>query len=589
MNDALVNSNIPLSPEKKRALLAQLLREKADKSRPLPLSFAEKRMWLLHQLDRDSSAYNSQMLVRFTGQLDITVLEKSLNEVIRRQEILRTIFPTTDGQPFRFICSTTDTNQLPIADLQTISELEREGEAQRLISDNVNQPFDLNRGPILRSLIIRLDTQQYLLLLMMHHIIVDVWSFNILMQELVALYKAFSDGQQSPLPALSLQYADFAEWQQQRFQREALQPQLQYWKNKLAGSPLLLELPTDRPRPTFQSFNGSRHAKILPAAIAKSLNTLSRDREITPFIIMLTALKILFFKWTEQHDIVVGTVVADRSLAETEKLMGCFLNFLPLRSILSSDQTGSELLQQVKKTVLEAYAHQSCPFEKIVEAINPSRRLNLNPIYNVGFLMHNFHFSLDIHLNDKLEAYMMPLDIQASVLDLRFIAIPKDLYEEMVIECEYNVDLFDADTITDLANCYQEILKILVESPETKLSSFELSKNIKTRAEISKVSVQTQQNSMQPTPKIEPTYLTNRIEQIIMNIFIEVLGYSNIGINDNFFALGGDSFQAAQIIAKLENTFQVELSSRSLIKSPTVAGLAIRIQQKQSSHIVSTT
>ncbi|HEY0730621.1 MAG TPA: condensation domain-containing protein, partial [Pyrinomonadaceae bacterium] len=353
-----------------------------------PLSFAQQRLWFLHEIDPSSAAYNMPLAFRLSGQLRVSALQWALNEIVGRHEILRTTFDVLDESPVQLIAATGELS-LAVTDLSSLPSSLTEAEAERLMSEEAQQPFDLKRGPLIRAMLMRLATDEHVLLVTMHHIISDGWSQTILMNELGALYEAALAGRDSPLPELPIQYADFAEWQRRWLQGEVLDQQLDYWRKHLTGAPASLELPADRPRPAVQTFNGARHSFSLSRDLLALVVELSRREDATLFMTLLTAFYVLLHRYTGETDIVVGTPVANRNRQELEPLIGFFVNTLALRANLSGDPAFRELLAQVRNVSLEAYAHQDLPFDMLVEELSPIRDWSRNPLFQVMFAFQN--------------------------------------------------------------------------------------------------------------------------------------------------------------------------------------------------------
>jgi FkbH-like protein len=474
-----------------------------------PMSFAQQRLWFIDQLDPGNPAYNISAAVRLTGPLDVDVLEQSINEVVGRHEALQAVFKSMDGKSVQVLAPNL-TLTLPVVDLRESTKADQEAEARQRAAEAARYAFDLAQGPLLRASLLRLDVEEHIVLFTMHHIISDGWSMGVLVREIGAFYKALSSGRQPLLSELPIQYADFAAWQREWLQGDVLASKLSYWQSKLDGIPLSLEMPTDRPRPAIQIFQGALHEVVLPDDFVESLHTFCHRQEVTLFMVMLAALKVALFKWTGQADIVVGTVVANRNRAEIEPLVGCFMNFLPLRSQVSGNQTCQELLNQVKATVLEAYAQQDCPFDKIVEAIDVERRPNQNPIYNVAFLLQNIDTGENLCFSDALEAtFESEADRQSSLLDLRFIAHERTRPGGLSLVCEYSTDLFEANTTVHLVDFYREILKKFVQHPETSLAQFALPQPLKEQAKAARVREQKQ------TIAIAATFTAEPIEKVL--------------------------------------------------------------------------
>src|SRR4028118_1433592 len=360
----------------------------APRDKDFPLSFAQQRLWFLDQLEPNSSAYNIPAAYRLVGDLNVAVLLQSLNEIVQRHEILRTTFTAIDGKPIAIIAPNL-TLKLPVLDLQNLPEIQRNAEVLRLAEVEAQQPFDLAQGPLLRATLLKLSAAEYVVLFAMHHIISDGWSVGVLLREIATLYEAFSSNKPSPLPELSIQYADFADWQHRWLQGEVLQAQLSYWQQQLAGAPpvfnlkkIATKLPTLPQKNTGDSF-------VLPAKLSEKLKTLSRKEEVTLFMTLLAAFQTLLYRYTNQDDIVVGTDVANRNRGETEPLIGFFVNLLVLRTSLSGNPTFRELLRRVRQVALDAYAHQDLPFAKLVEAVRPDRTASTTPLFQVLFVLQN--------------------------------------------------------------------------------------------------------------------------------------------------------------------------------------------------------
>ncbi|MGA9771369.1 MAG: condensation domain-containing protein, partial [Blastocatellia bacterium] len=347
-----------LSPSRRKLLLQRLAKQakrRANDAGPIlpisrdqntALSFAQQRLWFLDQLAPGNPFYNIVAAVRCKGSLDVAAFEKSLNEIVRRHEALRTTFPSVGGKPVQAI-SPSLVLHLPITDIAEFPESEREQEAQRLASEEALWPFDLAAGPLVRASLLKIDERDHVFLLNMHHIISDGWSMGVFIRELVSLYEAFTEAKPSPLPELQIQYADFAHWQREWLQGEVLGEQISYWKRQLKDMPAL-ELPADRPRPDVEYFHGKQHAIHISRSLTESLKALSLREEATLFMTLLAAFKILLYRYTGQSDIAIGTAIANRNRAETEGLIGFFVNSLVLRTLLSDNPSFIHLLARVR-------------------------------------------------------------------------------------------------------------------------------------------------------------------------------------------------------------------------------------------------
>jgi amino acid adenylation domain-containing protein len=433
-----------------------------------PLSFAQQRLWFINQLAPDNPAYNIPIIINLTGDINIAALEQSLNEILRRHDSLRTNFVVSEGKPVQVVKSSASL-ALSVEDLRELSESDRTKELQRLSTLIAQQSFDLSNEPLWRVKLLRLAEQEYRLLLTLHHIIADGWSMGVLIRELAALYEAYSTGKLSPLPELPIQYVDFAYWQHQWLESEHIQPLLEYWKQQLGGDLTVLNLPTDRPRSPVQTFNGAQAKLILSETLTKALKNLSRQQGVTLFMTLLTAFKILLYRYTGQTDILVGSPIANRNRAEIETLIGFFVNVLVLRTELSSDLSFQDLLARVKSTALEAYVHQDLPFEKLVEEIQPQRDLSYNPLFQVMFVLQNVPIS-NPSLSDVSVTYEEGYN-ETSKFDLTLFM--EDSEQGLVATCEYNTDLFNADTVTRMLGHFQTILESIVSNPEQPISDLE--------------------------------------------------------------------------------------------------------------------
>jgi amino acid adenylation domain-containing protein len=428
-----------------------------------PLSFAQQRLWFLSQMQPESPSYNIPGAVRLTGTLNEIALEHTLKEVIRRHEALRTTFPSVNGQPVQTILEEEDSKLMVVC-------LDGLLEAKRFIDKEAHRPFDLTKNQLIRSTLLHLGEEDYILMLTMHHIICDGWSLGVLFRELVVLYKAFTVGKPSLLPELPIQYADFAYWQRQWLQGEVLETQLSYWKQQLAGEVPVLELPTDRPRPPIQRSRGAVQTFMLPKVLTKALKALSQQENVTLFMTLLAAFKVLLYRYTGQNDIVVGSPIANRNRSEIEGLIGFFVNTLVMRTDLSGNPTFRKLLARVRKVTLDAYAHQDLPFEKLVEELQPERDMSRTPIFQVVFVLQNaptetlnFSGTTLTWLNADSGATRFDLEIHLT-----------EVPEGLSIYVMYNTDLFDGTTIVRLFGHFQNLLEGIVINSEQRLSDLPL-------------------------------------------------------------------------------------------------------------------
>ncbi|WP_292772060.1 amino acid adenylation domain-containing protein [Nostoc sp. NOS(2021)] len=447
-----------------------------------PASFAQQRLWFLDQLISGNAIYNVPTVIRLTGSLKLAALEQTFNEIVRRHETLRTTFIVLDGQPLQAIAPSL-TIPLSVLDLQQLPADEQEVKAKWIITAEIEHPFDLSSGPLLRVILLVLSETEHILLLNMHHIICDDWSMGVLIRELGTLYAAFAQNQPSPLLELPLQYADFAHWQREWLQGEVLQTQLAYWREQL-NAISILHLPTDKPRPAIQSYQGATQFLELPKKLIDALEKLSQQEGVTLFMTLLAAFKTLLYRYTHQEDIALGSPIANRNRSEIEGIIGFFVNSLVLRSNLSGNPTFQELLGRVREVTLGAYSHQDLPFEKLVEELHPERNLSHHPLFQVVFGFQNAPMSaLELpglvpsfmNIDLKKTRFDLELHLWKCSEDFRSLLGGNWEYSEglrgiMV----YNTDLFDKATISRMLEHFKTLLSGIVANPEQRIANLPL-------------------------------------------------------------------------------------------------------------------
>ncbi|AGP35405.1 hypothetical protein SCE1572_13250 [Sorangium cellulosum So0157-2] len=443
--------------------------ERAGREGELPLSFAQQRLWFLDQLKPDSPLYNIAAALRLTGPLSAAALERSLIEIVRRHEALRTTFPAAAGAARQVIASEVRF-ALPVIDLGALPAAAQEDEVRRRAQADAARPFHLGEGPLFRATLLRLSDTAHVLLWTVHHILCDGWSMGVFLAELSALYAALSAGRPSPLPELPIQPADHALWQRRWVSGDLLESQLAYWRRQLGGALPALELPTDRARRAVQSYAGASLPVELPGALCTALRDLCRRQGVTLFMTLLAAFKVLLSRYAGQDDIVVGTPIAGRTQRETEGLIGLFANTLVLRTDLSGEPTFVELLRRVREVTLDAYAHQDAPFERLVEELASARDLSRSPLFQVVFVFQNMPLPA-LSLGD-VSLSLLPVESTTAKFDLTLSLQETD----GVIrgELEYSTDLFDAGTIARMAGHLQTLLEGLAEGPERRIGELGL-------------------------------------------------------------------------------------------------------------------
>jgi len=445
--------------------------EAAHRERP-PLSFAQQRLWFLHQLMPESVEYNIARAVRLRGRVRVELLAASLGEIVRRHGSLRTTFAVEEGQPVQVVAPVLEL-ALPLVDLAALPAGRREAEAWRLSQEDARRPFHLARGPLLRVFLLRLEAEDYIAPSTMHHVIGDGWSSSILFREMGIVYGALRRAEPPVLPELPVQYADFAVWQRQWLSGEVLEEQLGYWKQHLAGAPPELALPIDRPRSSVHEAGaerGDRRELLIPRPLVESLREFSQAQGATLFMILLAAWKVLLCRLCGQDDLVVGSPIANRNRTEVEGLIGCFVNTLVLRTIFSGNPSFRKLLASVRHTTLGAFAHQDLPFEKLVEELHPERRLTQTPLFQVIFTLQNVP-SPEMDVAD-FRMSLLPPTGQAATFDLACNL--KEMQEGVHTSLMYKEGLFDGATIARLGGCYLRLLAALADDPGLKVRDLPL-------------------------------------------------------------------------------------------------------------------
>ena len=445
-----------------------------SRAEPLYLSFAQQRLWFLDKLEQGkSAAYNIPMNIRVQGNLDILILKETLNEIVKRHEVLRTVFKEPQKEDGKF----TEPVQLilpelfieiPLTDISSINEKEREKKAKNIVSKEAAKPFDLSNGPLIKAGIIKLGENDHILSINVHHIAFDGWSTGIFLKEFKILYKAFSDGQPSPLSQTDIQYADFAKWQKEQLTGEKFEAHLNYWKEKLENAPLLLELPLDYSRPPVQTFKGDYIRFEIDSKLTHSLKDLTQKTGATLFMTLYSAFAVLLSKYSGKEDIVIGSPIANRNHKQIEPLIGFFVNILALRADLSNDPDFISFMEQVKNTTLEAYEHQNLPVEKLIDELNIKRNMSHNPLVQAAFAMQNA----------PMENFDLP-GIQFSLFEFEYNTSKTDLMLNMEETFgkikggfEYNTDLFNSATIKQMIGHFQNLLREIADNPDKQISEF---------------------------------------------------------------------------------------------------------------------
>ena len=448
---------------------------------PLPLSFAQQRLWFLDQMDPGNPYYNMAAALHLRGNLNVSALERAIGEIIRRHEVLQTSYILHEAQPAQ-VRITPDRLTLPVVDLSSLPEASWEDHLQLLAAVDARRHFDLAKGKVLRATLVRGTDSEQALLFAMHHIVSDGWSLGVVVRELSILYEAYCGGRPSELTELPIQYVDFAHWQRQWLQDDVLQSQLSYWKTRLGGQLPTLELRTDRPRPAVETFRGADEVLVIPKALTKELKNISARENVTLFMTLLAAYKTLLLRNIGQDDVVVGTDLAGRNHVELEGLIGFFVNLLVLRTDLSGNPSFRGLLKRVRQTTMGALAHQEMPFDRLVEELQPARHRSRTPLFQILFVMEN----VPMETLDLPGLTFKPLQNQSNTARFDLGLFAREDSDELITRWTYKTDLFDGDTIKGLAGQFHALLENIAAQPDTRIGELEL----RTQEEIRRQSLQ---------------------------------------------------------------------------------------------------
>ncbi|HET8796190.1 MAG TPA: condensation domain-containing protein, partial [Thermoanaerobaculia bacterium] len=451
----------------------------ADRSRPLPLSLAQQRLWFLDQLDKTAStAYHLSTALRLKGNLDVDALQATLDRVVARHENLRTRFVEAGGVPYQQIAPESAGFLLGRTDLTSLSAAERELAVAVSAAEEARAPFDLGEGPLIRGRLLTLADDEHVLLVTQHHIVSDGWSMGVLVREVAALYTAFRRGEDDPLPPLEIQYADYAQWQRARLEGDELARQLEFWRAHLRGAPALLELPLDRPRPAVQSHAGGAVPLALSPALTAKLQALSQRHGVTLFMTLLSAWGLLLSRLSGQYDIVVGTAVANRQRREVERLIGFFVNTLALRLRFDEQPTVASLLERVKETTLAAFAHQELPFEQVVEAVRPQRSLSHSPLFQSLFSFNN---TPEAGVVELPELRLMPVESAQESTQFDLSLSLRLRGERIEGAIGYASALFDPETVARWSGHYERLLEAMVRDASSPVDALSLLSDVERR------------------------------------------------------------------------------------------------------------
>jgi amino acid adenylation domain-containing protein len=539
----------------------------------LPLTFAQQRVWILHQLYPESLAYNFQCTIRLKGQLQVSALERALNSIIRRHEIYRTTYAFKGEYPTQVIHPHHDL-ELPLVDYSDLPEGESVQESEELLNQLFAKRYDPEHLPMARWVLLKFNAEDHMLVHMEHHLVHDGWSFNLFLRELFAFYSAHDRGQPDPFAPLPVQFADFAAWERSHMQGPEAERQLRYWKEQLSGMPPLFDLSDGKPRPSGQSFAGQAPRFRIAQSTCIGLRALARAHRATMFMTMLTGFIALLHRVSQRTDIPVGTVFANRRHAASEDLIGMILNNVVIRASLAENSTYKQLLEQVKLLVMEASANQEVPFEQVVEALDLPRSAAYNPLFQVFFGFHDEPMpeqgppALDIEVNPVISNGSAKFDLNIIVIpdSARKVGLAPGSDEDgLTLIWEYRTDLFDSGFIEKLAESYAAVLEELVNQPEGPVSG---------KADLPDDAPDGTRSLEAPKNENITTLPRNAVEEQLLEIWREVLAVDQIDTGDDFFDLGGHSLHALRVVARVRRRLGYPLTVMELFNNSTIAGVA---------------
>ena len=564
-----------------------------------PVSMNQQRLWILDQLQPAIAANHITVCLRLTGPLVTDALERSLRAIVGRHESLRTTFGFRDRAPVQLINSSCSIF-LQLRDMSTHSSTDLEAQAHSFACEEIQKPFDLKNGPLLRTVLLRLGPEHHILVSTMHHIVSDGWSAEVLIHELADHYSAFVAGQEPNLKPLPVQYSDFTILQRHLLGTERIEEQLSFWRSTLAGAPILHNLPCDRPRPERPTYAGANQILQLDSGLVSELQRFARHQRSTIFMLLTAAFVVLLFKYGKQKDILLGIPVSGRNLVETEPLIGFFVNTLVLRTSVANNMTFNDLLIQVRESLLDAMSHQDVPFERIVDALRVPRGLGYNPLFQIMFA--TFRAAVQSRQFGPLTASPYVIGGNTSRFDLS-VNVIEGLDNTWWVQAEYSTELFDHPRITSMLEAYTMLLRTILADSHRQISDLQISHFGED------ISANVQQSS---TPDAMPTSIagssvngrahswpdrlsksiasTNTgsaappidVEGKLIDVWQQRLKISSIGVDDDFFALGGNSLLAIALVAEVNRAFGSKLPVSSLFRDGTIRSMANRLRGRSA-------
>jgi NRPS condensation-like uncharacterized protein/acyl carrier protein len=560
--------------ERKKDLLNLLISARGPSRIPLAepqdgyvLSSAERWMWIQSQFEDSNAAYNVFDAYIFEGEFSHAALESAFIAVIERHEILRTVFQTDEqGEVKQYIRKVEEIGLFfQRKDLREIGDEEQE--LKGLILDELKTPFDLSSGPLLRGTLWQLNESKWLFLIVMHHIITDGWSMSILIRELLQLYNAHLKGEVNPLPALRMQYKDYSVWQQQQLRENTFGHDKQYWLEQFAGKLPVLELSSNKPRRAKKTYKGREILLTLGAELVPKFIEFCRQQDGTLFMGLLAAVNALLYRYTDQQDIIIGSPIAGRQVADLEDQIGIYVNTLALRTRFSGESSFLQILSSVKQVCLEGYEHQAYPFDELIEALSLQRNKSLqgnksrSALFDVSVLLQNYPGSNEmgkLQFPNNLRVSKYPVeDTGVSKSDLTFFFIEDN--EKVKLALSYNEDIYEHWFIEQMARHLEQLMWAAINNPSKPIRQLDY------------LNEQEGLSMGSDVPYMAPR---NEAEERLVSIWKEVLGVKKIGIRDNFFDLGGDSLKAVKVITLVSSAFNVKLDVQTLFGNPTIKDFA---------------
>jgi thioesterase domain-containing protein/acyl carrier protein len=534
----------------------------AEDSFPAPKWYFQQMSWVQNPWHPENFAYNYPLALRMRGPLDRSALERSFQEIVRRHQPLRSVFRIIEGNLIQIVLPPRPV-PLPVVNLSNVGDAERETEALRLAIADANRPFDLTQGPLLRAKLWCLGPEDHLLLLTTHHIVSDNWSMAILLRELSLVYGAVSAGQPSPLGEVSCQYGDFVRRQQKRFEHKELE-YIAFWKEQLAGTDGFHYVPLDHARledvrPKSQTYHGAHERLTLDQTLTDSLKTMSPKEKVSPFMVLLAAFQCLLCRYSGQHDIGVASCVANRQSSQVERMVGHFSNHVIFRTTLADNSTLRDVLRQVRQTALTAYSYQDLPFGSVVEQLETDSDASRNNLFQVLLVLTET--PKDKWNFPELDVRPLPLDVGTTAFDL---IVWLKLEEKLEIDLQYNSDLFEPDTIRQILADYGTVLGVMSKNPEAQVGELGIAMR------------QAESRNHQRLEHAPQAYMGPRdsIESRLVKLWEAVLDKRPVGIEDDFFELGGTSLLAARLFAQIEEDFKLRIPLVTLVQAPTIKKLA---------------